>query len=658
MPDINTLRAQYFVAPSDQNLPSEPMPSEFAQCKITPLIDASSFNDELEAALALVGTGATPAANADHFILIANWWLGLSGGEYQGPDAALSGSGPRVRGMSPYFLDGPPPVGGTKSLLEILKAKAQAGVDVRVLGWSSIGVSGPSIYHTVADWIQKPIPLRDVNAFTMKSIKDLRAEPTIGNKAVLNIISHTAGAIHSKLVVIGNSTDCIGFTGGIDLVADRWAHPGHMSAELWHDAVAKVEGPAVQALYDWFKDMWHENISRPVHRFRFDGAEMPSFLPRAPVLPARALPPNNQPEDHRVQSLRTVPTFNYRWYNCLPENPPCSFAPQGVFQFRMAVRKALRAATTYVYMEDQAFWGRETLSFVNDAIKGPPARPDLRVILVTNGRADPNDPSFPVGYLVNSINNGLLNGLTPTQIDQVRMYRRVGGRIRVVEWIGIPPLMVPIDVTVTSVTNTGATSRLTLGDVAPVDLPADYYASYQYELEIGSDRFLIVGNPPIAASDPIIWIANNVGATAPVTGTHPLFARTAPVTVHAKTTLVDDEWAFIGSTNIMRRSLYTDLEHSVSFLDPAETLVREYRKRLWDEHFGHGNPADFHDIQEALHGWESTWGIAGAAPPRPTTLLPIPLPIAPATSLTEKEQSEYDNYIDSDSRDPWGGLSP
>src|SRR5438552_3333279 len=78
---------------------------------------------------------------------------------------------------------------------------------------------------------------------------------------------------------------------------------------------------------------------------------------------------------------------------------------------------------------------------------------------------------------------------------------------------------------------------------------------------------------------------------APPSGIMEMFT-TFGITVHAKTTLIDDKWAIIGSANCMRRSLYTDWEHSLAFIEGADNIVSGYRCKLWNEHFKHDNPAD------------------------------------------------------------------
>ena len=73
-------------------------------------------------------------------------------------------------------------------------------------------------------------------------------------------------------------------------------------------------------------------------------------------------------------------------------------------------------------------------------------------------------------------------------------------------------------------------------------------------------------------------------------------ATAAPVYVHAKIGIVDDEWFTLGSANLNDHSLLNDTEVNVVTRDP--TFVREARIRLWSEHLEappgelQGDPAD------------------------------------------------------------------
>jgi phosphatidylserine/phosphatidylglycerophosphate/cardiolipin synthase-like enzyme len=58
--------------------------------------------------------------------------------------------------------------------------------------------------------------------------------------------------------------------------------------------------------------------------------------------------------------------------------------------------------------------------------------------------------------------------------------------------------------------------------------------------------------------------------------------RYAPIYVHAKVSVVDDEWFSIGSANLNRRGLATDTEMNVQSIAPE--VARDLREQLWSEH--------------------------------------------------------------------------
>jgi phosphatidylserine/phosphatidylglycerophosphate/cardiolipin synthase-like enzyme len=60
---------------------------------------------------------------------------------------------------------------------------------------------------------------------------------------------------------------------------------------------------------------------------------------------------------------------------------------------------------------------------------------------------------------------------------------------------------------------------------------------------------------------------------------------TAPVYVHAKLGIVDDEWMTIGSANLNEHSLFNDTEVNVATDD--RELIHSTRLRLWAEHLQH-----------------------------------------------------------------------
>src|SRR4051794_11690623 len=108
--DIAELQTKFFTA-------ADPKPSTDA-ATVTMLLDGQSFGDALGKALDGVGTDADRAKNANDFIYIANWWLGLVGGDYvqAGRWGGGTSGGPHVvpwaAGLAeiepPFSLDGTP----------------------------------------------------------------------------------------------------------------------------------------------------------------------------------------------------------------------------------------------------------------------------------------------------------------------------------------------------------------------------------------------------------------------------------------------------------------------------------------------------------------------------------------------------------------------
>jgi phosphatidylserine/phosphatidylglycerophosphate/cardiolipin synthase-like enzyme len=625
--DIATLEATYFLSAADANLPTLPAPTTYGDSKVTPLICCTQYAPEVAAALNKVGT-KTPDENKKQFVLVHNWWLGLQMGDYVPPPGVVGSVGAGQVAGDRFYLDGEAPPTGTVVLADVLKQKAQAGVDVRVLGWISFAVMGSKIAMKYG-----AASIADMNATTMASIVDLRTEPSLRSGVGLDVLSHTAGAVHTKLVVIGDETEAIGFTGGIDFVPDRWG-------DTWHDVAVKVEGPAVQALYDWFRLIWNENADRKPKTYTLDGVKVPSTA--FPFLLKNRTLATTAKGKHHVQSMRTVPVYRYRKASIFPENRAPAAAPNGLFEIRSAWRKAISAATEYIYMEDQAYWSEEVLAWVNAAIQ---ADPNLRVILMASGGADPNDPVMPDAEILTlSINQSLLAGLTAQQVDQVRMFKRFNledvSAFTIVDAVNQP------------------------NDRTDVELDFAYTSDKKanelawYTLRIGTTEFAVVASPALAANDPVyVRVRNPAPGVRPAIGQTGRFIRYFPVLVHAKTSLVDDHWAIVGSANCMRRSLYTDWEHSVVFVDEDDEAVKEYRKELWAHHFGEPDPDTFDDLDESLFRWEPTWGVDGGHTARPINIVPVTLPLQPA-QFSSADRRKYQMWLDTDSRQAWGGVRP
>jgi phosphatidylserine/phosphatidylglycerophosphate/cardiolipin synthase-like enzyme len=635
MSDLAALTAQYLVTEGQ-------VPRQFDNTNITPILDGKEYNQALEAALAQVGTGATPAANAGHYIYINNWQLGLAGGVFDSNQPSLG-----VQETGIYCLDGP---GGSKKLIDILKQKARLGVDVRAAAWVLRGMASNFWMAEVgADKVA------DINNISMKAIAALREEPKIGMKAILTQISHPSGTVHMKVVIIGTPTMAKAFTGGIDLVNDRFAEIGHIGpANYWHDMALLVEGDGVRAIYEFYRDMWNESIVQPPERFKRVGITIQTHQTEEPgntpiVDPFVAVSAGGP---YRIQSLRTVPAFNFEPFNTLPSPDPISWAPDGLFEFREGLKKAISGARRYIYIEDQAFTSVEIMTWLHDAIV---QQNQLRVILLTGG-VDPADPQQPRGYLARAVNVGLLRGgdvanpeLTPLQRDRVRLLKRSDDE-----------LFNPGNIT--AVTTVGNLRRVTLSLTASRLIRKNEFEGAQ--IRVGAQVFPIVAHEAMGINDFLVFDVQpgpvdifTPAGVVPVVGPMQLWGVN-DVIVHAKLVMVDDNVMICGSANQLRRALYSEWEHSVSVVDPADALVRDTRCRVWADHFRHATPADFADIGASLNAWVPGWGTAATLPPRRGPhILEIPFPIV-APALTEDQIEYYDEYLDIDSRENWGGFCP
>jgi hypothetical protein len=91
------------------------------------------------------------------------------------------------------------------------------------------------------------------------------------------------------------------------------------------------------------------------------------------------------------------------------------------------------------------------------------------------------------------------------------------------------------------------------------------------------------------------------------------------IIVHSKVTIIDDEWVAIGSANMMRRSLFTDGECSISIVGPGENSpAKELRIKLWGEHCGLGpterNRPELENLDLAMGIWQPHFGHGMVAP--------------------------------------------
>jgi phosphatidylserine/phosphatidylglycerophosphate/cardiolipin synthase-like enzyme len=216
-------------------------------------------------------------------------------------------------------------------VLRHLLAELAERVDVRILVWAGA-----------------PLPLFRPSR---REVRDMRERLTNETRiqCELDAKERPMHCHHEKTIVID---DRVAFVGGIDLTwqsGDRFdsaQHPAR-SAIGWHDATARIEGPAVADVAEHFRMRWHE----------VRGEQL------APV--SRPDPAGNVD----LQIVRTVPEHVY------------DAVPRGDFSILESYVAALRSAERFIYVENQFLWSPEVARVLRDKLANPP-NPGFRMLFV------------------------------------------------------------------------------------------------------------------------------------------------------------------------------------------------------------------------------------------------------------------------------------
>ncbi|MGI5206937.1 phospholipase D family protein [Spirillospora sp. CA-108201] len=351
------------------------------------------------------------------YLYLTAWWLGLSKLPADTEVQAFGEFGSAVVQQFPVLNDLTRPVQVGKEyppltlpsgelLSRRLEDLHKSGADVRILAW----VSPFGARYAVPELGG----IRIVNAQTLLSVAEMRSRfgEAGAGKVMVNLTAHPLGAVHCKLVVVGDHKTTRAFTGGIDPVMDR-THPA------WHDLAVRVTGPAATAVHRFFQQMWAENLKLPPENFLVDRHPIESRLKTAAPVPDPPEPPRGDGTGAHVQVLRTVPKMRFSssgptWLYDKSSvvralitagvgfrKEPISFAPDGLFEFKVALEKAIGQAEKYIFIADQAFSSKEIMGWINARML---AKPDLKVILLHGG--DPSDP--PSGDMPEAVNNHLI----------------------------------------------------------------------------------------------------------------------------------------------------------------------------------------------------------------------------------------------------------
>jgi phosphatidylserine/phosphatidylglycerophosphate/cardiolipin synthase-like enzyme len=275
---------------------------------------------------------------------------------------AAGGPPPRKGNRAEVFVD------GSDALPAIADAIEEAGSHVWLAGWhfspelpmrgattvrDLLAEAAERVEVRVLAWAGAPLPLFKP---ARREVREMR-ERLVGGTRITCALDHLERPLHchhEKLVIVDGR---VGFVGGIDLSLlggdrlDTSSHPprGQLG---WHDATARVDGPAVSDVAAHFSLRWQEVTGENL------------LLESAP----------EHPGGLELQVVRTVPNGVYR------------SLPRGDFRILESYLRALRSAERLIYLESQFLWSPELVSVLADKLRNPP-RDEFRLVVLLPAQA-------------------------------------------------------------------------------------------------------------------------------------------------------------------------------------------------------------------------------------------------------------------------------
>jgi phosphatidylserine/phosphatidylglycerophosphate/cardiolipin synthase-like enzyme len=275
----------------------------------------------------------------------------------------------------PWAVGDPPPrpgnaieilVDGAEALPQIADALRAARSHVHIAGWyfspdfALMREEEPLVLRNllaelaelvdvrILVWAGAPLPLFRPSRREVRQMRDTLVAGT-RIECELDARERPMHCHHEKTIVID---DRVAFVGGMDLTTeagDRYDHSDHpaRAALGWHDAAARIEGPAVGDVAEHFRMRWRE----------VTGETLPPVTPSDPC------------GEVELQVVRTVPE---KIYEALP---------RGDFRIAESYVRAFRQARRYIYVENQFLWSPEIASVLHDKLIHPPSD-DFRVVFV------------------------------------------------------------------------------------------------------------------------------------------------------------------------------------------------------------------------------------------------------------------------------------
>ena len=299
------------------------------------------------------------------------------------PGGFAAGDPPPRRGNRLEIL-----IDGATALPRIADEIEKAESHVHLAGWFfspefRLRQDGPGLRELLADvaervdvrvlcWAGSPLPLFRPDRKQAREMRDeLMRESRVA--CALDRKERPMHCHHEKLVIVD---DRVAFVGGIDLTdysGQRFDSHEHPSREElgWHDAAARVEGPAVADVAEHFRLRWHE----------VTGETLPPVEPQA-----RGRRHRGAGRAHRA-------------------GEGLSAAPAGRLPHPRGVPARLRSAERFIYLENQFLWSPELVATLAEKLRHPPSD-DFRllVLLPAKPSSGKDDTRGQLGLLMQADN--------------------------------------------------------------------------------------------------------------------------------------------------------------------------------------------------------------------------------------------------------------
>lgn len=375
-------------------------------------------------------------------------------------------------------------------------------------------------------------------------------------------IQERFGGFHQKIAIVGNGSGLHAWCGGIDLNANRLDDRDHGIRHPYHDVHARIDGPAAADLAQTFVERW-QTAGRSTLSIGTPTAE-----PASP------------------EALTNVVQVGRTYFAPAAGAPGLPFAPNGERTIIDTQMAAISRARRYIYIEDQYLTPPAEYTAALAAAASRVSGPLIIVI--------PELPDQPFG-------------LAPRQAFILAMQAAWGERFKV------GTLRMRFSRSPTSVASAAGRLWLTK-DVAEADAtitvgPVDRLPALPFWLVVGNEVMRATRKVSPTTTPTPDSVATEVELAVQRAGETRLFGATrgtdrkshkakAPVTggafagiyVHAKTMLIDDVFAAIGSANVNRRGYYSDGECNIfaipEMLTHGDNWIRDLRTRLWAEALG------------------------------------------------------------------------